>query len=162
MSREVKRLKAATAETRRRYPAQPVVGVGAVVVRRGRVLMVERGRAPMKGYWSLPGGVVKPGERLRDGIRREVKEETGIEVQPLGVGEVFERLLRDGRGRVEYHYVLIDYLCRAVGGRLRAADDANSARWIPLDDLGRYAVTAGTLEVVRKVVRRGRQGLLGT
>ncbi|HSW51288.1 MAG TPA: NUDIX hydrolase [Bryobacteraceae bacterium] len=146
----------------RRYPARPVVGVGAVVVRRGCVLMVERGRAPMKGYWSLPGGVLNPGELLQDGVRREVKEETGIEVRPLGVGEVFERLLRDRRGRLLYHYVLIDYLCRAVGGRLRAADDASSARWIRLEDLNRYPITAGTMEVILRVVRRGRRGLLGT
>jgi ADP-ribose pyrophosphatase YjhB (NUDIX family) len=134
--------------------------VGAIVVRRDRVLMVERGREPLKGYWSLPGGVLHPGELLQDGLRREVREETGIEVRPLGVGEVFERLLRDSRGRLEYHYVLIDYLCRATGGRVRAADDASSARWVPLADLDRYRITEGTLDVIRRVVRRGRRGLL--
>jgi len=122
--------------------------------------MVERGREPLKGYWSLPGGVLHPGELLQDGLRREVREETGIEVKPLGVGEVFERLLRDRRGRLEYHYVLIDYLCRATGGRVRAADDASSARWVPLADLDRYRITEGTLDVIRRVVRRGRWGLL--
>ena len=129
-------------------------------MRRDRVLMVERGRPPLKGYWSLPGGVLHPGELLQDGLRREVREETGIEVKPLGVGEVFERLLRDSRGRLEYHYVLIDYLCRATGGRVRAADDASSARWVPLADLDRYRITEGTLDVIRRVVRRGRRGLL--
>ena len=129
-------------------------------MRRDRVLMVERGREPLKGYWSLPGGVLHPGELLQDGLRREVREETGIEVKPLGVGEVFERLLRDSRGRLEYHYVLIDYLCRATGGRVRAADDASCARWVPLADLDRYRITEGTLDVIRRVVRRGRWGLL--
>ncbi len=122
--------------------------------------MVERGHQPLKGYWSLPGGALKSGELLQDGIRREVKEETGIEVRPIGVGEVFERLCRDERGRLEYHYVLVDFLCSAVRGRLCASDDAKSARWIPLADLGRYPITEGTLEVIRRVVRRGRRGLL--
>jgi ADP-ribose pyrophosphatase YjhB (NUDIX family) len=116
----------------------------------------------MKGYWSLPGGVLKSGELLQDGVRREVKEETGVRVQPLGVGEVFERLCKDRRGRLEYHYVLVDYLCRPVDGRLRAADDATSARWIPLEDLDRYPITPGTLDVIRRVARRGKRGLLGT
>ena len=124
--------------------------------------MVERGREPLKGYWSLPGGVLHPGELLQDGICREVREETGVQVKPLGVGEVFERLSRDRRGRLEYHYVLIDYLCRATGGRLRAGDDASSAEWVPLADLDRYQITEGTLDVIRRVVQRGKRGLLRT
>lgn len=100
--------------------------MGAIIVRRDCVLLVQRGRQPLKGYWSLPGGVLHAGERLHEGICREVKEETGLEVKPIGVFEVFERLNTDKRGRLEYHYVLIDYLCRVMRGKLRAADDASS------------------------------------
>jgi ADP-ribose pyrophosphatase YjhB (NUDIX family) len=145
---------------KRRYPAGPVVGVGAIVVKRGKILLVRRGRAPLKGYWSLPGGVLRTGERLRDGVRREVREETGLEVEPLGVFEVFERILADGRGRTRYHYVLVDYLCRVQGGELRAADDAESARWVASKELGRYPMTEGTLEVIRRAMRKGRRKLL--
>jgi 8-oxo-dGTP diphosphatase len=136
------------------------VGVGAIILRGNKILMVERGGQPLKGFWSLPGGVLRTGELLHDGLRREVMEETGIEAKPLGVCEVFERLSRDRRGRLEYHYVLIDYLCKAVRGRVRASDDAKAARWIPLAELERYRITEGTLEVIRRVVRRGKQGLL--
>ena len=136
--------------------------MGAIIVRRGRVLLVQRGRQPLKGYWSLPGGVLHAGERLQEGICREVKEETGLEVKPLGVFEVFERLNTDKRGRLEYHYVLIDYLCRVTRGKLRAADDASSAEWIRPADLARYPITEGTLDVIRRAFRKGKRGILPT
>jgi ADP-ribose pyrophosphatase YjhB (NUDIX family) len=134
--------------------------VGAVILRRDRVLLVRRGREPLKGMWSLPGGVLGAGERLQDGIRREVREETGLEVQPIGVFEVFERLSRDRRGRLEYHYVLIDYLCRVTGGELRPADDASSAAWVRRTELARYPITDGALAVIRRAFRKGKRGIL--
>src|SRR6476620_7800367 len=94
----------------RRYPERPILGVGAIVIESGRVLLVERGREPLKGYWSIPGGVVEAGEKLVDGVRREALEETGLEVDPVRVVEIFERIMRDAAGAAEYHYVLIDYL----------------------------------------------------
>ena len=134
--------------------------MGAIILRRDRVLLVQRGREPLKGLWSLPGGVVRAGERLEDGIRREVREETGLEVRPIGVFEVFERLNQDPRGRLEYHYVLIDYLCRVTGGELRAADDASSAEWVRQPDLARYPITEGTLDVIRRAFRKRKGGVL--
>lgn len=115
----------------------------------------------MKGHWSLPGGALEAGERLADGIRREVLEETGLEVQPLGIFEVFERINRDKQGRIEYHYVLVDYLCRIKSGVPRPADDAARVEWIRRADLRRYLITEGTLAVIRRAFRSGRRGLIG-
>jgi ADP-ribose pyrophosphatase YjhB (NUDIX family) len=133
--------------------------VGALILRRGRIVLVERGREPLRGYWSLPGGVVEAGERLEEAIRREVREETGLDVEPLGVFEVFERISRDSRGRPEYHYVLIDYLCRLRGGKLKPADDVASARWVSPAELNSFQITEGTLPVIRRAFRQGRSAL---
>ena len=97
-----------------------MLGVGALIFDAGRVLLVERGHEPLMGWWSLPGGAVETGERLREAIQREVMEETNLVVEPLEVVEIFERLMKDAGHRTEYHYVLIDYLCRITGGDLRA------------------------------------------
>jgi len=146
---------------RRRHPSRPVLGVGAIILRRGRVLLVERGRAPLKGYWSLPGGALELGERLADGVRREIREETGLIVTPLEVFEVFERITPGERNRPEYHYVVVDYLCRVSGGVLRPGADAERAEWVRREDLGRRQITEGTLAVIRRAFRkksRSRQG----
>jgi 8-oxo-dGTP diphosphatase len=127
--------------------------VGAILLRRDRVLLVERGKSPLKGYWSLPGGVLETGERLREGIAREVLEETGLIVKPLQVIEIFERIMRDEKGIPEYHYVLIDYLCRVTGGALAPADDVSRAEWVPRDSLRNYKITEGTLPVIQKAFR---------
>ncbi len=116
----------------------------------GRVLLVERGQEPLKGMWSLPGGVLELGERLADGLRREIREETGLEIRLLELVEVFERILPDGEGRPEYHYVLIDYLCEKAGGELRSGDDVSRAAWVELERLGDYRITAGTPAVIEK------------
>ena len=117
------------------------------------MLLVERGRAPLKGYWSLPGGVLEAGERLEEGVRREVLEETGLTVKPLRVVEIFERIIRDAKGRAEYHYVLIDYVCRVERGELKPQDDVSRAEWVSRDDLARYKITEGTLPVIVKAFR---------
>jgi 8-oxo-dGTP diphosphatase len=139
---------------RRRYPPRPILGVGAIILNRNRVLLVERARPPLKGYWSLPGGVLETGERLEQGVRREVREETGLVVKPLCVIEIFERILRDAGGVAEYHYVLIDYLCRVTGGVLKAADDVSRAEWVPWQALSRYKITKGTRPVIEKAFRK--------
>jgi len=113
----------------REFPEAPLVAVGAVVVDEGRVLLVRRGREPLKGHWSLPGGLLEVGEALADGLVREVREETGLTVEPLELIELLDRIHRDGE-RVRYHYVIADYLCRVVSGELTAASDADAARWV--------------------------------
>ncbi|MGC9951605.1 MAG: NUDIX hydrolase [Bryobacteraceae bacterium] len=140
----------------RRYPQRPVLGVGALIFNRDKILLVERGKEPLKGFWSLPGGVLEIGETLEEGIIREVREETGLEVKPRKVLEIFERIIRDAQGAPEYHYVLIDYICRVTGGSLRAADDASRAAWVPRRLLSTYRITTGTLPVIEKGFRQRR------
>ncbi len=127
-----------------------MLGVGALIIEDSRILLVERGREPLKGQWSLPGGALETGESLEEGIRREVLEETGLLIEPLQIAEIFERIMRDQQGRFEYHYVLIDYLCRVTGGALAAADDVSSAAWVEKQSLTRYRLTEGTLGVIEK------------
>jgi 8-oxo-dGTP diphosphatase len=138
----------------RRYPKRPILGVGAIIIDLGRVVLVERGREPLKGYWSLPGGVLEVGEKLADGVRRETFEETGLEIELLSVVEIFERIMRDASGAAEYHYVLVDYLCRATGGALKAGDDVSQARWVERACLPQYRITEGTLPVIEKAFNR--------
>jgi ADP-ribose pyrophosphatase YjhB (NUDIX family) len=128
--------------------------VGALILKGDRVLLVQRGRSPLKGYWSLPGGLLETGEHLADAIRREVMEETGLTVKPLAVVEVFERIMRDGEGKAEYHYVLVDYLCKVTGGELQAADDARGAEWVRRRELGARRLTDGTLDVIERAFER--------
>jgi len=121
------------------------------------VLLVERAKSPLKGYWSLPGGALETGEHLLEGIRREVLEETGLVIEPLRVVTIFERIMRDGKGKPEYHYVLIDYLCRVTGGTLRAADDVSRVAWVPRQSLDQYRITEGTLPVIEQAFRERAQ-----
>jgi 8-oxo-dGTP diphosphatase len=113
----------------REFPVAPLVGVGAVVVERGHVLLVRRGREPLKGQWSLPGGLLELGEALTAGVAREVLEETGLIVEPVELIELLDRIHHEDE-RVRYHYVIADYLCRVTGGTLLAASDADDARWV--------------------------------
>jgi len=131
--------------------------VGALIFRRGRVLLVERGREPLKGYWSLPGGVLETGETLEAGLRREVREETGLEVKVSRLFEVFERIMPDEKGRSEYHYVLLDYLCRANSGALAAGDDVSRVEWVDERNLGEYRITEGPAAVIRRAFRATRK-----
>lgn len=144
-------------EDDRRYPKRPMIGVGAILLRRDRILMAQRGKEPLKGWWSLPGGALEIGESLRDGVCREVREETGLEVEPVGVLEIFERILRDRAGVPEYHYVLIDYVCRVTGGDLFPGDDVCAVEWVRRADLPGLRITEGTLGVIEKAFReRGK------
>lgn len=137
----------------RRYPRHPILGVGAIIFRRDRVLLIERGKPPLKGFWSLPGGAVETGERLEESVRREVLEETGLVIKPVRLFTIFERIMRDDRGEAEYHYVLLDYLCRVTGGTLKAASDVSRVAWVPRTALSRYKITEGTLPVIERAFR---------
>ena len=145
----------ATADSRR-YPDRPFLGVGALIFQGDAILLVERGKEPLMGWWSLPGGILETGETLVNGIRREVLEETGLEVEPSTVFEVFERIMPDADGRTEFHYVLIDYLCSVTGGELAAASDVSRAEWVDERHLGGYRVTEGTLAVIERAFRARR------
>ena len=137
----------------RRYPQRPIVGVGAIVLRRGSVLMAQRGKEPLKGWWSLPGGALELGETLQEAVRREMMEETGLEIRPVRVFEIFERIMRDETGRAEYHYVLIDYMCRVTGGTLRPGDDVCAVEWVRRRDLPALKITEGTLGVIERAFK---------
>lgn len=134
----------------RAYPAVPIVGVGGVIVRDGQVVIVRRGHEPRKGEWSLPGGVVELGEPLADAVRREMREETGLEVEVGPLVELFDRVHRDADGRVRYHFVIADYLCVPVGGMLDAGSDADEARWVRAGEIDGYGVNAHAAAVLRK------------
>ncbi len=124
---------------KREYPESPLVGVGALIVddhdNDHRVLLIRRGQAPLLGEWSLPGGVLECGETLREAVVREAREETGLEVETSEMLGVYERVIRSDEGRVRYHYVLIDFLCRPVGGHLKAGSDAADVRWFTRAEL---------------------------
>lgn len=119
----------------------PLVGVGAVIVHQGRVLLVRRGTEPLRGRWSIPGGLIEVGEMLREAVVREVREETGLEVEPLELVELLDRIHREGE-RVRYHYVIADYLCRVTGGALKAASDAEEVRWVEHAEWNSHSVLA--------------------
>ncbi len=143
----------------RAYPARPIVGVGAVVFVDGRVVLVRRRHPPLAGEWSLPGGALELGEALAAGVAREVLEETGLAVETGPIVEVLDRVLLDARGRVQYHYVLVDYLCRAVGGRLAPGSDASDVALADPADLAAYDLTPEAAAVIAKAWRvDGRPG----
>jgi ADP-ribose pyrophosphatase YjhB (NUDIX family) len=124
--------------------------VGAIILRRNSILLVQRGRNPLKGFWSLPGGLIEPGEKIEAALIREVKEETGLEVRPTKTFEIFERIILDTKGHPEYHYILHDYLCKVVGGELKAGDDAGQVAWVTRASLRSLQLTEGTLPVIER------------
>jgi 8-oxo-dGTP diphosphatase len=134
----------------REYPEQPLVGVGAIIIEDSRVVLVKRAHPPLQDRWSIPGGVLEVGELVRDAAIREAAEETGLSVEPGELLGVFDRVLRDPSSRVQYHYVLVDFLCRRVSGELAAAGDAAAARWFTRDELPALNLAEDTLEVVHK------------
>lgn len=141
----------------RQYPDRPYVGVGAVIVDDGRVLLVKRKYEPLAGQWSLPGGAVEVGETLEASVAREMLEETGLEIEVGPVIEVFDRITRDENGRVKYHFVLVDYLCWPVGGTLAAASDVADVVFAAPSDLARYTLTPKALAVIERALELDRE-----
>ena len=142
----------------REYPKQPLVGVGGVVIFRERVLLIRRGSEPLKGEWSIPGGMLELGEELTDGVRRELKEETGLDVEPRSCILVFDRIMREGN-RVKYHYVIVDYLCRRIRGRVQPGSDVIDARWVRRQELPQYHLTDMATRLILRAfeMTQGRQ-----
>ncbi len=141
---------------RRAYPDRPFVGVGAVIVSGGDVLIVKRKYDPLAGQWSIPGGAVELGETLEACVAREMREETGLEIAVGPVIEVFDRITTDAEGRVRYHFVLVDYLCWPAGGALAAGSDVADARFVAPADLDRYGLTVKAMDVVRRALELDR------
>lgn len=135
---------------KRTYPEQPIVGVGAVIVRDGRVLLVRRNTEPLKGEWSVPGGVLELGERLRDGAAREALEETGLHVEAGEVLDVFDSIFPDAAGNTEYHFVLIDFLCSVLAGEAVAGSDVSAVKWVTEAELDAMELRASIAQVARK------------
>jgi 8-oxo-dGTP diphosphatase len=134
---------------KREYPDAPLVGIGAVIVERGRVVLVKRGHLPLLGEWSIPGGALELGETVREAVIREAREETGLDVEPMALLGVYDRVVRDENGGVRYHYVLVDFLCRRVSGELRAASDCEEAQWFAAQEAADILSREDTQEVVR-------------
>ena len=134
----------------REYPDRPLIGVGSIIIEDSRVVLVKRAHPPIQGQWSIPGGVLEVGEMIREAAVRESREETGLVVEPGELLGVFDRILHDADRRVQYHYVLIDFLCRRVGGELLAASDAAEVRWFKPEELPGLNLAEDTLEVIQK------------
>ncbi|MEM3581104.1 MAG: NUDIX hydrolase [Candidatus Bathyarchaeia archaeon] len=140
---------------RRFYPSQPVVGVGAIIICDGKILLEKRKGEPGRGKWSVPGGLVELGERAEDAVIREVKEETGLVVADPELIDVVDNIVRDENGEVKYHFVIIDYFVKLKGGEMRAADDAAELRWVPLGETEKYDLT----KTLRAFLQRNKKRL---
>ena len=140
----------------RKYPDRPYVGIGAVNVHEGRVVLVKRRFEPLAGQWSIPGGAVEAGETLEACITREMAEETGFLVQVGPVIEVLDRITRDEEGRILYHFVLIDYLCWPVGGELQAGSDVAEAVLAEPSELAQYELTEKATSVIERALEMAR------
>jgi ADP-ribose pyrophosphatase YjhB (NUDIX family) len=135
---------------KREYPEFPLIGVGSIIIEDDRVVLVKRAHPPIQGQWSIPGGVLEVGELVREAAIREAREETGLIVEPGELLGVFDRVLRDAEKRIQYHYVLIDFLCRRVGGEFLAASDAAEVRWFTREELPVLNLAEDTQQVIEK------------
>ncbi|HHX95443.1 MAG TPA: NUDIX hydrolase [Clostridia bacterium] len=139
----------------RKYPSDPIIGVGGIVLKDGSLLLVKRGNPPNKGCWGVPGGCLELGETLEEGVAREVLEECGIKVKVGELFDFFEVFERDDQGRLKFHYVLLDFLAEHVSGTLKNGGDAEECRYIPLADIWNYKLTPGVVELLKRMEKRG-------
>ena len=135
-----------------------MVGVGGVVISNGRALLVRRGSAPLEGQWSIPGGMLEVGETILEGVRRELLEETGIEVRVGELIEVFERITPDGNSKTRYHFVVLDYLCEPVSGEARAGSDVVDVAWASPAELASYSISETATRVILKAFKMAQRG----
>ncbi|MGA7338076.1 MAG: NUDIX hydrolase [Candidatus Sulfotelmatobacter sp.] len=135
---------------KREFPDTPLVGIGAIIIENARVVLVKRAHPPLQAEWSIPGGVLEVGELVREAAIREAREETGLTVEPGELLGVYDRILRNPEQRVQYHYVLVDFLCRRIAGNLAAASDAAEVRWFTREELSRLKLAEDTLDVIQK------------
>jgi ADP-ribose pyrophosphatase YjhB (NUDIX family) len=142
----------------RRYPERPYVGVGIVVLKGTDVLLAQRGKQPRRGQWSLPGGMQEVGETLHEAARREVMEETGVEIEIVGLIDVIDTIRRDADGRVELHYTLVDYAALWRGGEARAGDDAMGVKWVPVADVPSLGLWSETVRVIQRAAEMAGVG----
>ena len=146
---------------KREYPGQPVIGVAGVVIDQGRVLLARRAQAPLKGRWSICGGCLELGETIAAGIERELREETGLEVRCVGLLGAVERVEKDAEGLVQYHYVVLDYLCERTGGEAAPASDSSEVAWVAEGDLGNCELddaAKGMIEKAFRIAKRRSSG----
>ncbi len=143
----------------REYPSAPLLGVGAIVVDGARVLLVQRGRPPALGKWSLPGGLVDVGEPVEAAVRREVAEECGLALHLHGLVGFADRIVRDAAGRVQYHYVLLDFLATPGSGTAAAGSDARAVRWSTLEELRGLDTTEGLEGMIRRALAMNTERL---
>jgi mutator protein MutT len=139
---------------KREYPSHPLVGIGAIIIENRRVLLIKRGQPPLMGEWSIPGGMLELGETVHQAAIREAQEETGLRVEPGELLGVFDRVIRDEKNQVRYHYVLIDFLCHRIAGEVQAAGDADEARWFTKEEVAKLPLAKDTAEVVRRGFQR--------
>jgi 8-oxo-dGTP diphosphatase len=153
----------------REYPERPVVGIGGVVIENGRTLLIRRGSEPLKGHWSIPGGTLELGESLQEGVARELREETGLEVRVLEVIEVFDRIFLDDnaagqekRSGPRFHFVIVDYLCERIAGQPLAGSDVTDVLFASEEELGRYGLTETATRVLKKAFAMDRARRAGS
>ena len=143
----------------REYPKHPIPGVAATIIHNNNILLALRGKPPSKGMWGLPGGVVEVGETLEEAVIREVKEETSVEVEPIELITIFDTIRKDEEGKVKTHFILFEYLCRYLGGQVKAASDAPDARWVSLDELNSINIMSSTKRFIQKTLETHRKTL---
>jgi len=151
----------------REYPDRPVIGVGGVIIDRGRTVLIRRGTEPLLGQWSIPGGTIEIGETLEASVRRELREETGLEVRVLELIELFDRIYREpapasaNDKRPRFHYVIADYLCELVSGEPRAGSDVTDIAWAREEELPKFHLTEKATSVLRKAFAMARARAAG-
>ncbi len=142
---------------KREYPNQPIVGVGAVIIDdNGKVLLVKRAQPPGKDLWAIPGGIVKLGETLRNAVKREIKEETGLEIKVGDILKIFEVIDKDENNKIRYHYIIIDFEARVIGGKLHPSSDALNAKWFSSVELKKIKMTRTTRKLLNKLMEEGK------